>query len=200
MKHEMPLLPYTPNALAPLMSAETIDYHYGKHLRAYVDKLNELAAGTAFEDMKLEEVVRKASGPLFNNAAQVWNHTFFFDTLSPKQTPMSATLTEKLTKAFGSVESFKEKIFNAATTLFGSGWVWLASDKDGALTICAEPNAGNPLTNGLTPLLAIDVWEHAYYIDFRNSRPNYLNALWKLIDWDKVEKRMRKTCGCACSR
>lgn len=185
----MPELPYAPEALAPKMSKETFDYHYGKHLQTYVNNLNNLIAGTPYEEMSLDEIVRKADGGVFNNAAQAWNHTFFFQMLTPAQQPMPAKLAAKLTEAFGSVEAFKEQFTKAAVGLFGSGWVWLAMDKAGKLSVVAKPNAGNPMTDGLRPVMTVDVWEHAYYIDYRNRRPDFLAAFWELIDWQKVADR-----------
>ena len=172
----MPELPYAPEALAPKMSKETFDYHYGKHLQTYVNNLNNLIAGTPYEWMPLDETVRKADGDIFHNAAQAWNHTFFFRMLTPAQQPMPAKLAAKLTEAFGSVEAFKEQFTKAAVGLFGSGWAWLAMDKAGKLSIVAKPNAGNPMTDGLRPVMTVDVWEHAYYIDYRNRRPDFLAA------------------------
>ena len=191
MKHLMPNLPYAQGALAPEMSEETLQFHYGKHLQTYVDNLNKLLPGSPFEEEKLENIICKANGPIFNNAAQVWNHTFFFESLSAEKCPISDFLKEKLAEAFGSFEDFKTKYLGAAAGLFGSGWAWLVVDRDHKLTITAESNAQNPLKDGLTPILTIDVWEHAYYIDYRNRRPEYLNAVWALIDWKKVEERYR---------
>ena len=189
MKHLMPKLPYAQDALAPAMSEETIQFHYGKHLQAYVDNLNNLLPGSPFEEKNLEEIICNATGPIFNNAAQVWNHTFFFESLAPGGKPMDATFEEKLTDAFGSVDAFREKYLAAAAGLFGSGWAWLVMDDKKKMSIVQESNAGNPLRNGLVPLLTIDVWEHAYYIDCRNRRPEYLQKVWSLIDWEKVQKR-----------
>lgn len=188
MKHEMPLLPYDKEALAPAMSKETLEYHYGKHLQTYVDNLNKLIAGTEYENMSLVEIVEKSSGAVFNNAAQAWNHTFFFMQFTPGHKDMSENLVRIISDNFGSVESFKEQFIKAATTLFGSGWVWLAKDENGKLSILSEANAGNPLQKKLTPVMTVDVWEHAYYIDYRNKRADYLNAIWNIIDWDVVEK------------
>lgn len=193
MRHSMPQLPYALSALAPKMSEETISYHYGKHLQTYVDNLNKLTNGTLYENMTLDELICKASGPVFNNAAQVWNHSFFFETLSPLPTPMSSNLTSLIQRSFGNVETMKKLLFEAATGLFGSGWVWLCLNDSCELTIRAESNAGNPLRNGFTPLLTIDVWEHAYYIDYRNRRTDYVQAVWELIDWKKVEDRMQRS-------
>lgn len=186
----MPQLPYTMEALAPYMSRETLEYHYGKHLQTYVDNLNKLIAGTPFENMTLEDIIRKADGGIFNNAAQTWNHTFFFETLTPNQTAMPDKLVEKLTEDFGSPEAFLQEFTQKATTLFGSGWTWLVADPQGKLSIVTTSNAGNPLTQGLKPMLVIDVWEHAYYIDYRNRRAAYIEAFWNLVDWEKVTLRM----------
>lgn len=190
MKHSMPQLPYTMEALAPYMSRETLEYHYGKHLQTYVDNLNKLIAGTPFENMTLEDIIRKADGGIFNNAAQTWNHTFFFETLTPRQTAMPDKLVQKLTEDFGSPEAFKQEFTQKATTLFGSGWVWLTEDTQGKLSIQTEPNAGNPLTKGMKPVLVLDVWEHAYYIDYRNRRAAFIEAFWNLADWEKVALRI----------
>ena len=186
MIHKMPELPYKMEELAPLMSKETFDYHYGKHLQTYVNNLNTLIAGTDFEHMELEDIIRKAEGGIFNNAAQTWNHTFFFQTLTPNETPIPEKLEEILSTNFGSVQIFKEEFTNTALGLFGSGWVWLVSDSEGKLSIVGTSNAGNPLTLNLKPLLVIDVWEHAYYIDYRNNRKAYIENFWKLINWTKV--------------
>jgi Fe-Mn family superoxide dismutase len=188
----MPVLPYAQDALAPRMSRETLEYHYGKHLQTYVNNLNGLIPGTEFEHLTLEQIVRTAKGPVFNNAAQTWNHTFFFDSLSPspKNKP-AGRLAEAIDRDFGSFEAMREAFTKAATGLFGSGWAWLSADKDGKLTIAPESNAGNPMTAGLTPLATCDVWEHAYYIDYRNRRADYVAAFWELLDWEKAEKRYR---------
>lgn len=195
MKHRMPELPYAANALAPRMSEETLNYHYGKHLQTYVDNLNRLVAGTPYEEMSLDELVCKATGAVFNNAAQVWNHRFFFETLTPKPQPMSAKLEALVMASYGSLERFYDEFFTAATSLFGSGWVWLVMDH-GNLVIVSEKNAGNPLLKGLYPLMVIDVWEHAYYIDYRNSRGDYVKAVWELLDWSVVEKRLGGHASC----
>lgn len=191
MIHTLPPLPYAADALEPKMSQETIEYHYGKHAKAYVDKLNSLTGGTSMHDMSLEELIMKADGAVFNNAAQVWNHIFFFETLTPEVTEMPAGLKRAIERDFGSVEKFKEELEAAALALFGSGWIWLAEDKDGMLHIISEPNAGNPIRKGYKPLMAIDVWEHAYYIDYRNRRAEFVKQIWDLTDWKKVEERMR---------
>lgn len=186
----MPQLPYELDALAPLMSKETLEFHYGKHLQTYVDNLNKLIPGTAYETMSLEEIILKADGGIFNNAAQTWNHTFFFQTLTPTAVEMPDRLKIALTEAFGSPEAFKEEFTKAALGLFGSGWTWLVRDDKHKLSIVSESNAGNPMKKGLKPLLVIDVWEHAYYIDYRNRRAGFIEAFWKLVDWDKVAERL----------
>lgn len=186
-------LPYAPEALEPVISRETIEYHYGKHLQTYVDNLNRLVAGTEFESMPLEQIVANAQGALFNNAGQVLNHNLYFTQFSPvktdNHTPKGAIL-EAINRDFGSFEAFKAEFEQKGVSLFGSGWVWLAADKDGKLVITQESNAGNPVTKGLKPLLTMDVWEHAYYIDYRNRRAEHLKSLWQIINWDEVEKRM----------
>jgi len=191
MEHKLPELPYAKEALAPNISAETLEYHYGKHHKTYVDNLNKLISGTEFEKMSLEEIIKKASGGVFNNAAQIWNHTFYWNSLSPKGggEPSGAVATA-VTKNFGSFAQFKEKFTNAAVTLFGSGWAWLVENPDGSLVIEATSNAGNPLKDGKKPLLTCDVWEHAYYIDYRNGRAKYVEAFWNLVNWDFVEKNL----------
>ncbi len=186
MIHKMPELPYAMEALAPGMSQETLEYHYGKHLKTYVDNLNKLIQGTPYETMELEEIIRKADGGIFNNAAQTWNHAFFFNNLTPESKPMKQKLVNALTQHFGSVETFKEQFTQTAASLFGAGWVWLVKDKQNKLSILSESNAGTPVKKGLKPILVIDVWEHAYYIDYRNRRADYIHAFWNLIDWDKV--------------
>jgi Fe-Mn family superoxide dismutase len=192
MEYKLPELPYPNNALAPHISAETIEYHYGKHHKAYVDNLNRLIPGTEFEKMSLEEIIQKSSGGVFNNAAQVWNHTFYWNCLSPKsggETTME--VANELTKQFGSFAQFKEKFTNAAVTLFGYGWAWLAKNSDGNLSVETTSNAGTPLEEGKKVLLTCDVWEHAYYIDYRNARAKYVEAFWNLVNWDFVYKNMK---------
>lgn len=184
--HVMPELPYKPEELAPKMSKETLEFHYGKHLQTYVDNLNKLISGTPFEQDELEDIIKKADGALFNNAAQVWNHTFFFEHLSPCQPAIPACLSDALARDFGSVEEFKAQFTKAALGLFGSGWVWLVVDQSGHLMIVSESNAGTPLRKGLQPVLTLDVWEHAYYIDYRNRRAAFVEAFWDLVDWKKV--------------
>ena len=186
----LPELPYARDALAPHMSAETLDYHYGKHHKAYVDNGNKLIAGTEFENMALEDIVKKSSGKIFNNAAQVWNHTFFWNCLTPTQTPPGKKLTDALVKQFGGVEDFKKQFTETAMNTFGSGWAWLVQNADGSLALVSTSNAGCPLTAGQKPLLTADVWEHAYYIDYRNARPTYLEHFWALCNWEFVEKNL----------
>lgn len=188
----LPPLPYAMDALEPVMSQQTLEYHYGKHLQTYVDNLNRLTEGTLYSDASLEQLILSTTGPIFNNAAQVWNHTFFFDTLTPEQSKMPSELEFALTRDFGSVEEFKNKFKKAATDIFGSGWAWLAQDSTGTLHIIQESNAGNPLRAGYKPLMTIDVWEHAYYIDYRNRRAEFIDKLWTLINWKKVARRMHE--------
>jgi len=192
MEHKLPNLPYANDALEPYISAETIEYHYGKHHRAYVDNLNRLIPGTEFEKMPLEEIIKKSSGGIFNNAAQIWNHTFYWNCLSPKGGgEPTGQLANIITKQFGSFAQFKEKFTNAAVTLFGSGWTWLVRNADGSLSVEATSNAGNPLKDRKEALLTCDVWEHAYYIDYRNARVKYVEAFWKLVNWDFVTKNLK---------
>jgi len=191
MAFQLPELPFSKDALKPHISEETIEYHYGKHHKAYVDNLNKLIAGTEFENMTLEEIILKSKGPIFNNAAQAWNHTFFWNCLSPNGGGKpSGQLLQEIEKYFGSFEEFKSQFSNAAITLFGSGWAWLAKKPDSSLEIIQASNAGNPLTEGKKPLLTIDVWEHAYYIDYRNARPKFVEAFWEIVNWDFVEKNL----------
>ncbi len=188
MKHELPALPYADNALEPVISAETISYHYGKHHQTYVTNLNNLIEGGEFADMSLEDIVKKSSGGIFNNAAQVWNHTFYWNGLSPNGGgEPSGALADAINKTFGSFDAFKEAFSKSAATNFGSGWTWLVKNGD-ALEIVNTSNAANPMTDGKTPLLTVDVWEHAYYVDYRNARPKYLEEIWKIINWDFVAK------------
>ena len=187
--HELPKLPYAENALEPHISAETIQYHYGKHHATYVDKLNGLIPDTEFESSTLEEIIMKAGGGIFNNAAQVWNHTFYWNCLSPKGggTP-SGDLADAINKTFGSFDAFKEEFSSSAANNFGSGWTWLVKNADGGIEILNTSNAANPMTDGKQPLLTCDVWEHAYYIDYRNARPKYVEAFWSLVNWDFVSQ------------
>ena len=190
-KFVLPKLPWPEDALAPLISKETICYHYGKHHAAYVKNLNKLVTGTPYESMSLEEIVTKApAGPVFNNAAQDWNHTFYWNCMAPQAGgEPTGTLAEAIEKSFGSFAKFQDKFTETAVKLFGSGWAWLVRNADGGLAVVGTNNAGNPLTQGKTPLLTCDVWEHAYYIDYRNRRPDYVAAFWKLVDWKAVERR-----------
>lgn len=191
MLHELPALPYDMNALEPFISKETIEYHYGKHHAAYVKNLNGLITGTEFENSGLEEIIKKAKGGIFNNGAQVWNHTFYWNCMSPDGggEPTGA-LMNAIKGDFGSFGSFKEQFSKAAATLFGSGWAWLVKSPQGRLEIVQESNAGNPLRNGIEPIMTCDVWEHAYYIDKRNLRPAYIEDFWKVIDWNAIANRL----------
>ena len=189
MAFELPPLPYAKEALAPTISAETLDYHYGKHHQAYVTNLNNLTKGTEFEGMTLEEVIMKSSGGIFNNAAQVWNHSFYWNGLSPTGGgEPGGALAEAIAASFGSFEEFKKQFSTAAATNFGSGWTWLVKNAEGQLEIYNTSNAGTPMTAGKKALLTVDVWEHAYYIDYRNARPKYLETIWDKINWDFVAK------------
>lgn len=190
MTYNQPELPYDKDALEPIISKETIDYHYGKHEKAYIDNLNRLIKGSEFEDMALEEVIKHAKGPLFNNASQAWNHIFYFFSFSPDGGgEPTGELGDAIRAQFGSFDEFKKAFVEAGVNLFGSGWVWLSRDNDGRLFITQGPNASNPLTEGLTPILTFDVWEHAYYLDYQNRRKDALEKLWDIIDWDIVESR-----------
>lgn len=191
MTFTLPTLPYAMDALAPLISQETLEYHYGKHHNAYVTNLNKLIPGTEFETLSLEEIIMKAQGGIFNNAAQVWNHTFYWHCLSPNGGgEPSGKLAEAINKYFGSFAAFKEQFTQTAIATFGSGWAWLVLDKDGSLKITSTSNAATPMTAGQKALLTCDVWEHAYYIDYRNARPNYIEAFWKLVNWDFVSSNL----------
>jgi superoxide dismutase, Fe-Mn family len=192
LEHKLPELPFAKDALAPAISAETLEYHYGKHHKAYVDNLNKLIPGTDFEKMTLEEIIQKASGGIFNNAAQVWNHTFYWNCLSPRGGgEPGGELARAIVKTFGSFAQFNEKFSAAAVTLFGSGWAWLVKNPDGSLVIEQTSNAGNPLKEAKKPILTCDVWEHAYYIDYRNARAKYLEGFWKLVNWDFVARNYK---------
>lgn len=189
-KFELPQLPYSKDALAPFLSAEALDYHYGKHHRAYVDNLNKWAAGTEYETLGLEEVVRRAVGTIFNNAAQHWNHSFYWKSLSPQKNQSPAgPLAEAIQESFGSRAGLEKRFAETASGLFGSGWAWLTLDPgDGRLKVEVTPNAGTPLTGTHKPLFTCDVWEHAYYIDYRNSRAKYVEAFWESLNWDFAGK------------
>lgn len=192
MTFTLPELPYAKDALAPHISKETLEYHYGKHHQAYVNNLNKLIAGTEFEQKSLEEIIKHSKGGIFNNAAQVWNHTFYWHCLSPNGggEPQGA-VAEAIKQHFGSFNEFKDQFSQTAATTFGSGWAWLVQDAQGALKIISTSNAGTPMTEGLTALLTCDVWEHAYYIDYRNARPDYINAFWALVNWDFVAQNLK---------
>lgn len=191
-KYELIQLPYEANALEPVISKETLGFHHGKHLNAYVNNLNGLIEGTKFEDMSLEEIVKTADGGVFNNAGQILNHNLYFTQFRALKADNKPTgvIAQWIDQQFGSFEAFKEEFTKKGATLFGSGWVWLSADKDGKLVITQETNAGNPVQRGLRPLLTFDVWEHAYYIDYQNRRPDHLAALWQIIDWDVVNERL----------
>jgi Fe-Mn family superoxide dismutase len=192
VEHKLPPLPYAKDALAPHISAETLEYHYGKHHATYVTNLNKLIAGTEFAELSLEDIVKKASGGVFNNAAQVWNHTFYWNCLSPKGGgEPSGALADAIKKSFGSFAAFREKLTNAAITQFGSGWAWLVKNPDGSLAIEQTSNAGTPLKDGKQALLTVDVWEHAYYVDYRNARASYVEAFWKVVNWDFASANLK---------
>ena len=189
MAYELPALPYAKSALAPHISEETLEFHYGKHHQTYVTNLNNLVPGTEFEGASIEELVMRTSGGIFNNAAQVWNHTFYWNSLSPNGGgEAEGDLAAAINAKFGSFAEFKAAFTKCAVTTFGSGWAWLVKNADGSLELVSSSNAACPLTSGQTPLLTCDVWEHAYYIDYRNARPKYLEAFWSLVNWDFVAK------------
>ncbi len=190
MKFTQPKLPYAPDALNPVISPTTIDFHYGKHEKAYIDNLNSLIKGTEYEDMPLEEIIVKSEGKLFNNASQAWNHIFYFFQFSPVgQKEPTGELRKQIEKQFGSFDEFKKQMSEAGATLFGSGWVWLSADSEGKLIISQGKDAENPMRSGLKPILVIDVWEHAYYLDYQNRRAEYLDRIWDIIDWEIIEIR-----------
>lgn len=191
MTHQLPTLPYAMDALAPHISKETLEFHYGKHHKAYVDKLNALIPGTEFEKATLEDIVKKAKGGMFNQAAQIWNHTFYWHSLSPKGGgEPSGKLADAIKQSFGSFEAFKKEFSDKAAGQFGSGWAWLVRKGDGKLAVVQTGNADTPLTGGDRPLLTCDVWEHAYYIDYRNARPKYIEAWWMLVNWEFAAKNL----------
>lgn len=195
MTYEMPKLPYANNALEPVISQQTMDLHYGKHLQAYVNNLNNLVPGTEFENKDLHTIVSTApDGAIFNNAGQVLNHALYFSQFSPNPATKEPTgkLAEKINRDFGSFEDFKKEFTAASVSLFGSGWAWLSEDKNGKLLITKEANGSNPVRAGLNPLLGFDVWEHSYYLDYQNRRADHINALWNIIDWDVVSARLNK--------
>lgn len=190
-KFELMTLPYAANALEPVISQQTIAFHHGKHLQAYVNNLNALLPGSGFEETPLVEIVKKSTGGIFNNAGQILNHELYFGQFRPAKADNQPTgnIANAITRDFGSFEAFKEEFQKKGATLFGSGWVWLSADANGKLVITQEANAANPVQKGLNPLLTFDVWEHAYYLDYQNRRPDHLAALWSIIDWQVVEQR-----------
>lgn len=190
MAFKLPALPYGQSELTPVMSEKTISFHYGKHHQAYVNNLNSLIEGTGFKDASLEKIVLEDEGGIFNNAAQVWNHTFFFESLAPEggEEPQG-DLARAIERDFGSFGKFRDEFSKAGAKLFGSGWVWLVKNGSGNLDILQESNAGNPMVKGLTPVLTLDVWEHAYYLDYQNRRPDFINAFWDIVNWEKVGSR-----------
>lgn len=191
MAFELPPLPFEKNALEPHISEQTVNYHYGKHHKTYVEKTNKLTEGTSFEGATLEKIIKEADGGIYNNGAQAWNHTFYWNSLHPNGGGKpSGDLLSMIERDFGSFEEFKSQFTNSVTTLFGSGWVWLAITNDGKLKIIQESNAGNPLRYGMTPILTCDVWEHAFYLDRQNRKPEYVDAFWELVNWKAVEKRL----------
>lgn len=195
MKHELPDLPYAKNALEPHISQETLEFHHGKHHQAYVTKLNDMIPGTEFENMSLEDIIRNASGGLFNQAAQVWNHTFYWNCMSPNGGgEPTGELADAIKRDFGSVEDFKKEFTDKTIANFASGWGWLVKDKaSGKLSIKETDDAETPLTdNSVEPLLTCDIWEHAYYIDYRNARPKYMEAFWNVVNWDFAAENFKK--------
>ncbi|MBQ5958251.1 MAG: superoxide dismutase [Bacteroidales bacterium] len=190
-KYELISLPYAADALEPVISKETIGFHHGKHLQAYVNNLNAAIEGTPYEEMPLEVIVTRSEGGVFNNAGQILNHNLYFTQFrAPRQDNVpTGKIAEAIVQQFGSFDAFKEEFAKKGATLFGSGWVWLSADPDGKLVITQEPNACNPVQKGLRPLLTFDVWEHAYYLDYQNRRPDHLNAMWQIVDWDVVNAR-----------
>lgn len=192
MSFTLPELPYAMDALSPHISRETLEYHYGKHHNAYVVNLNKLISDSKYETMSLEDIICQADGGIFNNAAQVWNHTFYWHCMGPNGGgEPSGALAAAINHSFGSFEAFKTAFTQTALTTFGSGWAWLVQNSDGSLALRSTSNAQNPLTESLTPLMTCDVWEHAYYVDYRNARPDYLSAFWKLVNWDFVASNLR---------
>ncbi len=186
----LPSLPWLPNQLEPFMSENTLSFHYGKHHQAYINNLNSLIKDTTFEKLSLPQIILKSSGPLFNNAAQVWNHSFFWESLAPRESYSSAMdIANQIDQDFGSFENFKEQFTKSAVSLFGSGWVWLVLNSANQLQIIPMANAGNPIVDGKIPLLVCDVWEHAYYLDYQNRRGDYIEKFWNIINWNKVEER-----------
>lgn len=190
MNIELPALPFASDALVPHISKETVDFHYGKHHKAYVDNLNKLIIGTEFENKALLDIIKTAKGPIFNNAAQVWNHTFYWNCLqnTSDENQISPQLIKAINNDFGSLDKFKEAFTKAAASFFGSGWIWLVQDENNKLSIISTSNADNPILTNHKPLLTCDVWEHAYYIDYRNARAKYIDAFWHIVNWDFISK------------
>ncbi len=193
-KFELMVLPYAPEALEPVISRETIGFHHGKHLAAYVNNLNALLPGSGFEEATIEEIVCKSTGGILNNAGQILNHELYFGQFcgKPAKAEPTGVLAQAIERDFGSFATFKEAFQKAGATLFGSGWVWLSADKEGKLVVTQEANAANPVQKGLIPLLTFDVWEHAYYLDYQNRRPDHLAALWQIVDWEVIGKRYKQ--------
>ncbi len=192
MAFELPTLPYAKNALAPHISEETLEFHHGKHHKTYVDNLNNLVPGTEYEGKSLEEIIKASTGGIFNNAAQVWNHTFYWNCLSPDGGgEPKGDLADAINNTFGSFENFREEFTKTSVTTFGSGWGWLVKTPEGKLELASTTGAGNPMTDGKAPLLTCDVWEHAYYVDYRNARPAYLKAFWELVNWEFVGEQFK---------
>jgi Fe-Mn family superoxide dismutase len=191
MEHQLPPLPYAMDALQPHISKETLEFHYGKHHQAYVTNLNNLIKGTEYENASLEDIIKKSSGGVFNNAAQVWNHTFYWNSMKPNGGGApTGKLADAINAKWGSFDKFKEEFNKAGATNFGSGWTWLVKKTDGSVDIVNTSNAGTPLTGADSPLMTCDVWEHAYYIDYRNARPKYLETFWNLVNWDFAAKNL----------
>ena len=188
MTFELPPLPFAKNALEPYISEETLEYHHGKHHQTYVKNLNNLITGTGYETMTLEEIIKESEGAVFNNAAQVYNHSFYWNCLTPKKNAkaLNGALSDAIVAGFGSFEAFKEEFTKTAIGTFGSGWAWLVKNSNGQLSVVSTSNAGTPITSGQTPLLTCDVWEHAYYVDYRNARPKYVESFWELVNWSFV--------------
>jgi len=187
MSFKLPDLPYAQDALAPHISEETLQFHHGKHHAGYVTKLNAAIDGSDFDGKSLEEIILKAEGGVFNNAAQIWNHTFYWNSMTPNKTEVHGKVADAINKSFGDFDKFKEEFTAAATGHFGSGWAWLVKDKDGSVKVVSSHDAGNPMRDGATPLLTCDVWEHAFYIDYRNDKASYVKAFWELVNWDFAE-------------
>ncbi len=192
MTFQLPALPYEMDALAPHISRETLEYHYGKHHQTYVDNLNKLVAGSELAGQSLEAIIKQAKGGVFNNAAQIWNHSFYWQCLTPQSTTPSGNLNDAIKQTFGSLEEFKTQFSQTAITTFGSGWAWLVKNSNNELEIISTSNAGTPMTDGKTALLTCDVWEHAYYIDYRNARPKYVEHFWNLVNWDFVARNFEE--------